>query len=184
MECAAFFLWMTQFPVQPYGLRIQALLFQQYKHGTLMPQTLQTSLLSHRFSKHWDCRSFPMMCQMGCGRRLIIHNLVQVLSPMNREIWSYHFCSLTPKIAFLAFLSIVLFGDTNKTYSSKGHHMKQRALFLIVLMACMSISPALASIATPNAAEDSQGTTSYLSCLLYTSPSPRDATLSRMPSSA
>ena len=41
--------------------------------------------------------------------------------------------------------------------------MKQRALFLIILMACMSISPALASIATPNATEDSQGTTSYLS---------------------
>lgn len=41
--------------------------------------------------------------------------------------------------------------------------MKQRALFLIILMACMSISPALASIATPNATEESQGTTSQLS---------------------
>jgi hypothetical protein len=41
--------------------------------------------------------------------------------------------------------------------------MKQRALFLILLMACMSISPALANIATPNATEESQGTTSHLS---------------------
>ena len=29
-----------------------------------------------------------------------------------------------------------------------------------------------------------RGTPNYISCLLYTSPSPRDATLSRMPSSA
>ena len=65
MECAAFFLWMTQFPVQPYGLRIQALLLQQYKLGISMPQALQTSPLSHRFSKHWGYRAFPMMCQMG-----------------------------------------------------------------------------------------------------------------------
>lgn len=41
--------------------------------------------------------------------------------------------------------------------------MKQRALFLIALMACMSISPAIASIAAPNASEESQGTTSHLS---------------------
>ena len=31
---------------------------------------------------------------------------------------------------------------------------------------------------------DTVATLSYLACLLYTSPSPRDATLSRMPSSA
>ena len=31
---------------------------------------------------------------------------------------------------------------------------------------------------------DGLGNTSYITCLLYTSPSPRDATLSRMPSSA
>ena len=41
--------------------------------------------------------------------------------------------------------------------------MKQKALFLNLLMACMSISPALASIATPNATEESQGSTSHLS---------------------
>ena len=32
--------------------------------------------------------------------------------------------------------------------------------------------------------EDEQNYTDYYFCLLYTSPSPRDATLSRMPSSA
>ena len=32
--------------------------------------------------------------------------------------------------------------------------------------------------------QDFEGGTLYIGCLLYTSPSPRDATLSRMPSSA
>ena len=41
--------------------------------------------------------------------------------------------------------------------------MKQRALFLVFLMACMSISPAIASISAPNAIDQSQGTTSELS---------------------
>ena len=41
--------------------------------------------------------------------------------------------------------------------------MKQRALFLVILMACMSISPAIASIPTSNATEETQGVTSTLS---------------------
>ena len=39
------------------------------------------------------------------------------------------------------------------------------------------------AVAAEKCAEDTKGQTCYI-CLLYTSPSPRDATLSRMPSSA
>ena len=41
--------------------------------------------------------------------------------------------------------------------------MKQRALFLVFLMICLSISPAIASTSSPNAIDQSQGTTTELS---------------------
>ena len=59
-------------------------------------------------------------------------------------------------------------------------------LFALVLTAVLAL--AIGNDEDPvGAATDAQQqrtTTSELACLLYTSPSPRDATLSRMPSSA
>ena len=43
---------------------------------------------------------------------------------------------------------------------------------------------ATSSSVSDSGAGEAAGTTSAATCLLYTSPSPRDATLSRMPSSA
>ena len=44
--------------------------------------------------------------------------------------------------------------------------------------------PCVQNLSTIAVAHRNLGTTCFLPCLLYTSPSPRDATLSRMPSSA
>ena len=89
-------------------------------------------------------------------------------------------------------LASATFGKISKLYSS---HVKQVLDFTLLLsssIACLTRAPNVASVfllLIPMSLSTSNLRICLLSlmlqsCLLYTSPSPRDATLSRMPSSA
>ena len=96
----------------------------------------------------------------------VILTLVDIFSSVNTKLLNYRR------------------GDIPKRFMIKKKRTKLRQSRSFVVITLLIIALSMLDTSYDNTSESKLNDTSLISCLLYTSPSPRDGLLSRMPSSA
>ena len=97
------------------------------------------------------------------------------------QTWRDDFAGCPQKIKDLAAITSTVVGEIVRCNSYMLERMAEQETTMMKVREGITVSNNLATAATADVA---QATTDVQTCLLYTSPSPRDRTRSRMPSSA